>query len=93
MDEIKALADKVTYLTALAVDCLDSLEVPDAVAMAELKAELLRTAEELKTNHLLRLSKGACTVIAGLLFMDIVAAYTKIGDYAFTIIESERGIR
>lgn len=93
MDEIKALADKVTYLTALAVDCLDSLEVPDAAAMAELRTELHRTAEELKTNHLLRLSTGACTVIAGLLFMDIVSAYTKIGDYAFTIIESERGIR
>jgi phosphate:Na+ symporter len=93
MAEIKALADKVTYLTALTVDCLDSLELPTSIAMAELYVELLRTAEELKTNHLLRLSKGACTVIAGLLFMDIVSAFTKIGEYALTIIDTERGIR
>lgn len=93
MEEIKALADKATYLTGLAVDCLDSLQVPDPVAVAEMKGDLLMMAEELKTNHLLRLSKGACTVIAGLLFVDIVSAFAKTGEYAFNIIETERRIR
>lgn len=93
MEEIKALADKASYLTGLAVDCLDSLELPEAMAMAEMKGDLLLMAEELKTNHLLRLSNGACSVIAGLLFVDIITAFAKIGEYAFNIIETERRIR
>lgn len=93
MEEIKALADKATYLTGLAVDCLDSLQVPDPLAVAEMKGDLLMMAEELKANHLLRLSNGACTVIAGLLFVDIVSAFAKTGEYAFNIIETERRIR
>lgn len=93
MAEIKTLADKATYLTGLAVDCMDSLQVPDPLATAEMKGDLLLMAAELKSNHLLRLSNGACTVIAGLLFVDIVSAFAKIGEYAFNIIETERKIR
>ncbi len=93
MAEIKAMADKAAYLTGLAADCHDSLQLPDPAATAGMKDDLLLMAEELKANHLLRLSKGACTVLAGLLFVDIVSAFAKIGEYAFNIIETERRIR
>jgi len=93
MDEIKGLAEKVSYLTGLAVDCLDSLETPDHGIVAGKKDDILQRAEELKANHLERLSKGACSVIAGLLFMDIVSAYAEIGEHAYAIIETERRTR
>nr|HOP40613.1 PhoU domain-containing protein [Geobacteraceae bacterium] len=93
MDELKSLAKQASYLMNLAVDSLISFDVPNAEAMRELRQELLDSGGALKSNHLVRLSNGACSVIAGLLFMDIVSAFTKIGDYAFTIIETQRTLQ
>jgi phosphate:Na+ symporter len=55
-----------------------------------LKNELLTSAGALKGNHLERLSTGTCTVIAGLLFMDIISAFARIGETAYVIIETRR---
>jgi len=93
MDELKSLAKKASYLMNLAVDALESFDVPDAAAMQELKRELFSSEEVLKRSHLVRLSTGNCTVIAGLLFMEIIAAFTKIGDYSYSIIETQRTLR
>lgn len=93
MDELKSLAKDASYLMNLAVDSLDSFDVPDAEAMIELKKTLLSSEEKLKRNHLVRLSTGNCTVIAGLLFMEIIAAFTKIGDFSYSIIEMQRTLR
>ncbi|RQW83717.1 MAG: Na/Pi cotransporter family protein [Geobacter sp.] len=93
MDELKSLAKMASYLMHLAVDALDSFDVPDAEAMQELKIELLSSEEDFKKNHLMRLSAGDCTVTAGLLFMEIIAAFTKIGDYSYSIIETQRTLR
>jgi phosphate:Na+ symporter len=93
MDELKTLAKKASYLMNLAVDALDSFDVPNAEAMQELRKELLASEENMKRNHLVRLSSGDCTVIAGLLFMEIIAAFTKIGDYSYSIIETQRTLR
>jgi phosphate:Na+ symporter len=93
MSELKSLAKKSSYLVTLAVDSLDSFDVPDVESMRLLNKELLGEAEILKKNHLVRLSSGTCTVIAGLLFMEIVSSFAKIGDNAFTIIETQRTLR
>jgi phosphate:Na+ symporter len=93
MDELKSLAKEASYLMNLAVDALESFDVPDTEAMNELKKALLSSEENLKKNHLVRLSTGNCTVIAGLLFMEIITAFTKIGDYSYSIIEMQRTLR
>lgn len=93
MDELKSNAKKASYLMTLALDALDSFDVPNAEAMLELRRDLLESEEILKRNHLVRLSAGDCTVIAGLLFMEIVSAFTRIGDAAFTIIETQRTLQ
>jgi phosphate:Na+ symporter len=60
-------------------------------------ARLLQTAisnmhEQLKNNHIQRLSNGACTVLAGLLYIDIIAAVDSIAELTLEIVETERGI-
>jgi phosphate:Na+ symporter len=90
MDELKSLAKQASDLMNLAVESLDSFDVPNSEVMRELRRNLLRSEEILKRNHLVRLSTGSCTVIAGLLFIEIIAAFTKIGDCSYTIIETRR---
>jgi phosphate:Na+ symporter len=90
MTEIVTLAKEAEALVSTAVECLDSLAVPDLDFNRAQKNDLLRSAEKLKGNHLERLSSGTCTVTAGLLFMDIISAFARIGETAFMIIETRR---
>lgn len=90
MAEIVSLAQKAESLVSSAVESLDSLACPDMEVHRALKNDLLRSAGELKGNHLERLSTGTCTVIAGLLFMDIISSFAHIGETAFMIIETRR---
>jgi phosphate:Na+ symporter len=90
MAEILSVAKQAEALVSTAVECLDSLECPDMDVNRALKNELLTSAGALKGNHLERLSTGTCTVIAGLLFMDIISAFARIGETAYVIIETRR---
>ncbi len=88
MAEIVSLANKAESLVSTAVESLESLASPDMEVNREIINDLLRSAGDLKGNHLERLSTGTCTVIAGLLFMDIISAFARIGETAFMIIET-----
>lgn len=93
MEETKSLARKSAYLVNLAVDHLENLEIPGGHDLRALRKELHATADEMKNLHLSRLSSGSCTVIAGLLYMDIVTAFVKIGDCAYSIMKQEKEVR
>lgn len=93
MRDIKSLAGKTSDMVNLAVDSLESLAFPETELIRTLKEDLLRTADELKQNHLIRLSTGSCSVIAGLLFVEIISAFARIGEFSSSIIETGRGIR
>lgn len=88
MEEIVSLARKSERLMSTAVKCLENSHCPDMVGNLALKDDILRSAVVLKGNHLERLSTGACTVVAGLLFMDIISAFARIGETAFAIIKN-----
>ena len=95
MDELKALATKVGLAVALAERVLlgeggeadqDSGEVP------RLKIEIATLEDELHKSHLKRLKSGKCTIVAGLLYGDMVASFSKIASLCFTSITHKKGI-
>lgn len=90
MDELKALAGLVSCLMALAVEFLTDTELATIDRAHALHKTIHVEGEALKANHLYRLSTGACTVLAGLLFMDMVAAFVRIADHALASIERGR---
>jgi len=92
MEEIKSLAKESSYLTALVVDLLEGRDVPDDPALLALRSDIHAAYENLKNNHLIRLSNGTCTILAGLLYMDIISALARIGDISFSIIERKKGV-
>ncbi len=87
MDELKGLAGRASCLTALAVDSLGETEPPSLDRARTLHREIVAEGDVLKANHLSRLSNGSCTVLAGLLFMDIVAAFVRVADHALACVE------
>jgi phosphate:Na+ symporter len=93
MAEIKEMGHNVDEMLCLSIkvfaDPADSI-IEDARMLRE---NVRKMHENLKNNHVNRLSSGACTVIAGLLYIDIISAVDKIGELALGIIRAERGIQ
>ncbi|MGD8562215.1 MAG: Na/Pi cotransporter family protein [Desulfarculaceae bacterium] len=73
-------------------------------AMAERDSEVMEVArqmedsidsmrERMRDNHVNRLRAGICTVDPGLVFVDMLNNFEKIGDYCFNIAQAVAGIR
>ena len=52
-----------------------------------------RMREEMKGNHIMRLQSGACTVDPGLILVDMLTAFEKIGDFCYNIAQAVSGVR
>ncbi len=48
---------------------------------------------EMKRGHIERLNENTCDVTTGLLFIDMLTSYEKIGDHAYNVAESISGER
>lgn len=90
MTEIRHLSRKVEELVVLAAESVES-PVPDAVAKGRGgRDEVMQMREAMLNGHIKRLSNGKCTVRAGIIFADMIAAFAKISDSCLTIIETRR---
>jgi phosphate:Na+ symporter len=49
--------------------------------------------EEMKSNHIMRLQSAACTVDPGLLFVDTLTAFEKMGDFCYNIAQAVAGLK
>lgn len=90
MTEIRHLSRKVEELVVLAAESVES-PVPDALAKGRgVRDEVVQMREAMLNGHIKRLSNGKCTVRAGIIFADMIAAFAKISDSCLTIIETRR---
>jgi phosphate:Na+ symporter len=89
MGEIREMAAEVNFLVGSAVDAL-SHDRPVYVDSEVSIRKVSGMKDTLKNNHLCRLSSGNCTVIAGLLYIDIISAFAAIGQSAIAVIEAEK---
>jgi phosphate:Na+ symporter len=90
MDELKGIAAAVKEMVTLTVGFLENPTEEMAVKVLNLKVQVEHLQEVSKNNHLKRLSSGKCTVIAGLVFGDIIACFARIAQFSVNIVESER---
>ena len=44
-------------------------------------------------NHIARLNTGECAVAPGLVFIDMLHSYEKIGDHTFNVSEAILGVK
>lgn len=92
MDELKGIALLVGHMLALAVRSLDDRSAAVTDEAGNLRERLRLMEGTLKSNHMKRLNSGKCTVLAGLVYIDIVSAFARIGECASSIIEEEGGL-
>lgn len=52
-----------------------------------------RMREEMRGNYLIRMQSGVCTVDPGLILVDMLTAFEKIGDYSYNIAQAVAGVK
>ncbi|APG25881.1 MULTISPECIES: Na/Pi cotransporter family protein [Syntrophotalea] len=83
--EVEELAGKTRDFLAFVVDALDRNDAsikPIAVTMVTAIDELEDT---LRNNHIARLNTGECSVQQGLIFIDMLQGFSKVGSHAFNV--------
>ena len=59
----------------------------------EIRNEINIMVDEMREAHLLRLQKGVCTVESGVIFVEILTAFEKMGGFCFNIAEAVAGLK
>jgi phosphate:Na+ symporter len=47
----------------------------------------------MKSNHLMRLQSGICTVDPGLILVDMLSSFEKLGGFCFNIAQAVSGTK
>ena len=59
----------------------------------KLEDNIDRMREEMKGNHIMRLQSAACAVDPGLVFVDTLTAFEKMGDFCYNIAQAVAGLK
>lgn len=89
MEELKRFATKVGEAVSL---CERVLQGEEGRGLTELKREIASLEDELQNGHLRRLKSGKCSIVAGLLYGDMIACFSKIAQLSYSIIAQKRGL-
>lgn len=85
IDEMSGLTKTFFALTAAAFEADEGMPLEKA---REMEDAIDRMEEILRNNHVARLNTGECTVVSGLVYIDILHNLEKIGDHTFKLARS-----
>lgn len=89
MDELKRYGVKVGEATSL---CRRVLQGEDGEELPELRLEIAYLGDELQKSHLKRLKSGKCSIVAGLLYGDMIACFSKIAQLSYSVVAQKKGL-
>lgn len=90
MSDIRILARKVEDFVRLATETLDSSDDAVAADARQMHEEIVVLGETMQNAHIKRLASGKCNVRAGIIYSDMIMAFTKIADSCYNIIETTK---
>jgi phosphate:Na+ symporter len=90
-NEVNMIAGKTHKFLQYVLQAMEAGDQTIRVKAIELEDEIDALEETLRNNHIARLNTGECAVHPGLIFIDILHSYEKIGDHTFKISEAIAG--
>jgi phosphate:Na+ symporter len=89
--EIEELALKTRDFLAFIVDALDRSDTSIKSKSSYMVGVVDELEETLKNNHISRLNTGECSVQQGLIYIDMLHSFSKIGSHAFNVSKAVVG--
>ena len=91
--DYQTISSEVGKFLALVVEGV-GLEDADIMPVAQhLENNIDRMRDAMKGNHIMRLQNAVCTVDPGLIFVDMLSAFEKMGDFCYNIAQSLAGVK
>ncbi|MBN1532076.1 MAG: Na/Pi cotransporter family protein [Spirochaetes bacterium] len=92
-ENILEIAGRVNAFFALIDSNFTKLNVNIMAEALVIENRINELRGEMRKDHIHRLNEGACDVDSGLIFIDMLTSFEKMGDHAFNIAEGLSGVR
>ncbi len=93
LDEYQQMRQKVAQFLQATITAVDSREKEIMASAQEMEEEVNQMREDMRDAYHDRLRTGVCLIDPGLIFMDLLTNFEKIGDYCFNIAQAVAGQR
>ncbi|MDD3221351.1 MAG: Na/Pi cotransporter family protein [Clostridia bacterium] len=87
LEDLRDIQGVVLKAVDLAVDSRRKESIMDAKRVYMLEDDVDSMEEDMRQNHMERLSKGLCSTDTGIVFLDILSNLERISDHAVNIAE------
>ena len=91
--QIQEISGKVDEFLKLISENITRTSSNIIVKASSIENRINELRKEMRKNHIERLNEGICDVPSGLLFIDMLTSFEKIGDHSFNIAEGISGLR
>jgi len=91
--EIKDLAEKTREFLAFVISALDRRDATIAQKADYMEEAIDQMEAVLRNNHITRLNTGECAVLPGLIFIDMLHNFEKIGDHTHNVSKAIVGAK
>ena len=93
MQDVRDISARVMEFMGLVTEGMVG-EVPDFMDKAEkLEQEIDLMREEMRQGYISRLRSGVCALDPSLVFIDMLSAFEKMGDYCYNIAQAIAGVK
>ena len=91
--EIQELADKTREFLAFIISALERRDSTIAQRAEYMEDAIDLMESNLRNNHITRLNTGECAVLPGLIFIDMLHNFEKIGDHTYNVAKAIIGAK
>ncbi|MFH1784633.1 MAG: Na/Pi cotransporter family protein [bacterium] len=79
--ELHEIHGKIDLMCESTIQALETNDIASAETTVEREKEINSMRNKFKQNHIKRLDSGLCKVLSGVIFLDMVSNFEKIGDH------------
>lgn len=79
--ELTIMYEQLKSMVVATIIALQSNTVEDAAKIVEHETRINDFRNKFRTNHIVRLTQRQCNVLSGLIFIDIINNFEKVGDH------------
>ena len=91
--DYELISKKVEDFLNLIIEGIKAEDQEIMVRAQQLENDIDGMREDMRGNYIMRLQSGLCTVDPGLIFVDMLTSFEKIGDFCYNVAQAVAGLK